>query len=49
VWKALAGMSNKSGPGPDGIGYKLSKRVLDLKLGKEFMGEVAENLINGKI
>jgi len=49
VRKALPGTSNRSAPGPDGIGYKLIKRVLDLKLGRELIGEVAENLINGKI
>jgi len=49
VRKALAGTSNRSAPRPDGIGYKLIKRVLDLKLGSELIGEVAENLINGKI
>jgi len=49
VRKALAGMSNRSAPGPDGIGYKLIKRVLDLKLGLELIREVAENLIKGKI
>ena len=47
--KALAGTSNKLAPGPDRIGYKLIKRVLDLKLGWELVGEVAENLINGRI
>jgi len=49
VRKALAGTSNKSAPGPDGIGYKLIKRVLDLKLGRELIGEVPENLIHGTI
>jgi len=49
VRKALAGTSNKWAPGPDGIGYKLIKRVLDLKLGSELIREVAENLINGTI
>jgi len=37
VRKALAGTSNKSAPGPDGIGYKHSKRVLSLKLGSELI------------
>jgi len=49
VRKALAGMSNKSAPGSDGIGYKLIKRVLDLKLGSELIREVVENLINRRI
>jgi len=49
VRKALAGTSNRSAPGPDGIGYKLIKRVLDLKLGSELIREVAENLIKGRI
>jgi len=49
VRKALAGTSNRAAPGPDGIGYKLIKRVLDLKLGRELIGEVAENLIKGRI
>jgi len=49
VRKALAGMSNKSAPGLDGIGYKLIKPVLDLKLGRELIRKVAGNLINGKI
>ena len=37
VRKALAGTSNKSVPGPDGIGYKMIKRVLDLELGREII------------
>jgi len=49
VRKALAGMSNRSAPGPDGIGYKLIKRVLNLKLGSELIREVVENLIKGII
>jgi len=49
VRKALAGTSYKSTPGPDGIVYKLIKRVLDLKLGSELIREVAENLIKGRI
>jgi len=49
VRKALAGTSNKSVPGPDRIKYKLIKRVLDLKLGRELIREVAENLIKGTI
>ena len=49
VMKALAGTSNRSAPGLDGIGYKLIKRVLDLKLGSELIREVAENLIKERI
>jgi len=49
VRKALAGKSNRSASGPDGIGYKLIKQVLNLKLGRELIGEVVENLINGTI
>jgi len=49
VRKALARRSNRSAPEPDRIGYKLIKRVLDLKLGSEFIHEVVENLINGTI
>jgi len=49
VRKALAGTSNKSAPGPDGIGYKLIKCIIDLELGRELIQEVAENLVNGKI
>jgi len=49
VRKALAWTSNRSAPGPDGIGYKLLKRILDLKLGSELIREVAENLIKGRI
>jgi len=49
VRKALVGTSNRSAPGPNGIRYKLIKQVLDLKLGSELIGEVAENLINGRI
>jgi len=49
VRKALAGTSNKSAPGPDGIGYKLIQQVLNLKLGSELIREVVENLIEGKI
>jgi len=44
VRKALAGTSKKSAPRQDSIGYKLIKRVLDLKLGKELIREVAETL-----
>jgi len=49
VRKALAETSNKSALGPDSIGYKLIKRVLDLELDRELIREVAENLVNGKI
>jgi len=49
VRKAIAGTSNRSALGPDGIAYKLIKLVLNLKLGREHIGEVAENLINGRI
>ena len=49
VRKALVGTSNKSAPGPNGIRYKLIKRVSDLKLGSELIREVAENLINRTI
>ena len=49
VRKALAGMSNKSAPGPDGLGFKLIKRVLNLKLGWELIWKVEENFIKGII
>jgi len=49
VRKALARTYNKSAPGPDGIGYQLIKRVLDLKPDSELIREVAGNLIIGKI
>jgi len=49
VRKALVGTSNKSAPRPDGIGYKLIKAALGMKLGKELVREVAENLRNGRI
>jgi len=49
VRKALAATSNKSVPGLDGIGYKLIEQVLDIKLGRELICEVAEKLVKGKI
>jgi len=49
VRKALARTSNRSAPALDGMGYKLIKRVLDLKLGSDLIREVAENLIKGRI
>jgi len=47
--KALARTSNKSALEPDSIRYKLIKQVLDIKLERELICKVAENLIKGKI
>jgi len=47
--KALSGTSNSSTPGLDGIGYRLIKMIMGMKLGDELMKEVARNLARGKI
>ena len=45
---ALRGTSNKSAPGPDGISYRLIKMVLDTRLGRELVREVATALKEGR-
>ena len=45
--KKLRGTSNRSGP--DGISYRLIKMVLDTKLGRELITEVATSLKEGRI
>jgi len=42
--KALSGASNLSAPGLGGIGYRLIKMVMGIKLGDELMREVPKNL-----
>ena len=49
VRDALRGTSNRSAPGPDGIRYRFIKMVLDTKLGREVVQEVAESLKEGRI
>jgi len=49
VRKALSGTSNSLALGPDGIGYRLIKMVMGMKLGDELMKEVARNLARGRI
>ena len=46
---ALRGTSNRSTPGPDGISYRFIKMVLDTKLGRELIREVAMTLREGRI
>ena len=47
--KALSSTSNSSAPGLDGIGYRLIKMVMGMKLGDELIKEVARNLTSGRI
>ena len=49
VRKALKGASNRSAPGPDRISYRVVKIVLDTKLGREIITEVATSLKEGRI
>ena len=49
VRDALRGTSNRSPPGPDGISYRFIKAVLNTKLGKELIREVAVSLKEGVI
>ena len=42
-------MKNGSAPGPDGIRHRLIKAVLDMRLGRELVGEVVDNLVGGVI
>ena len=49
VREALQGTSNRSAPGPDGISYRFIKAVLDTKLGRELIAEVAMCLREGRI
>ena len=50
VRNALRGTSNRSAPGPDGIGisYRFIKMVLDTRLGREVITEVATTLKEGR-
>ena len=49
VREALRGTSNKSAPGPDGISYRFIKVVLDMRLGKELIREIAKSLKEGQV
>jgi len=49
IRKNLGETSNKSAPGPNGIEYRIIQRVLNIKLGRELIREVAGNLSKGKI
>ena len=49
VRAALSGMKNNSAAGPDGVGYRLIKLVLDTRLGTEVLGEVVATLRGGYI
>ena len=47
--RALGRTKNGSAPGPDGIGYRLIKAVRDMRLGRERVDEVVDNLVRGVI
>ena len=47
--KALKSTSNRSTPGSDGISYRFIKMVLNTKLGKELVKEIAVSLKEGRI
>ena len=47
--KALKSTSNRSTPGPDGISYRFIKMVLNTKLLKELVKEIAVSLKEGRI
>ena len=49
VFKALAGTSNTSSPGTDGISYKLIKKILPTGLGQELIEKIVDNLYHGRI
>ena len=49
VRNTLRGTSNKSAPRPDGISYRFIKMVLDTRLGREVITEVAISLREGWI
>ena len=51
TYKALAGTSNTSAPGPDGISYKILKAATNLKttLGSALMLQVATSLSTGSV
>ena len=51
VRNPLRGTSNRSAPGPDGIGisYRFIKMVVDTRLGREVITEVATTLKEGRI
>ena len=49
VRSALSGTKNNSAPGPDGVGYRLIKAVLDTRLGIEVLGEGVAALRGGYI
>ena len=49
VRRALGKTKNGSGPGPDGISYRLIKSVRDTRLGRELVDEVVDNLWRGVI
>ena len=44
MFKALGGTSNTSAAGPDGISYKMIKKVLSTSLGQELIEEIVHNL-----
>ena len=49
VLHALGRTKNGSAPGPDGISYRLIKAVRDMRLGRELVDEVVDNLVCGVI
>ena len=49
VRTALRGTSNKSAPGPDGISYRFIKTILDTRIGRGLVREMAVSLKEGRI
>ena len=49
VFWALGSISNASAAGPDGISYKLIKKVLPTSLGQGLVEEIVDTLQQGKI
>ena len=49
VLSAIRGTSNMSAAGPDGIGYRLIKLILETRLGKEQVALIVDHLESGLI
>ena len=48
IRRALSRTRNRSALGPDGIRYLLIKAVVDMRLGRELIGDIAYGLIRGE-
>ena len=48
IRNALSGTKNESAPGPDGICYRLIKMVVETRLGRELIEDIARGLMSGE-